>query len=76
MIFTKTNIGNHLIDLDQRLNKAQPLTMCIIHKGFRSFIAVSPASIFGGKLIGLKPEIPYDTIHSTLGKIQGETEND
>ncbi len=43
-----------------------PATMCIIHKGFRGFRAVSPASILGGNLIGLKPAIPYDTIHSTL----------
>jgi hypothetical protein len=41
-------------------------TMCIVHKGFRGFRAVSPASILGGNLIGLKPAIPYDTIHSTL----------
>jgi len=40
--------------------------MCIVHKGFRGFQAVSPASILGGNLLGLKPEIPYDTIHSTL----------
>jgi hypothetical protein len=40
--------------------------MCIVHKGFRGFRAVSPASILGGKLIGLKSAIPYDTIHSTL----------
>ncbi len=26
MIFTKTNIGNHLIDLNLIFNKAQPLT--------------------------------------------------
>lgn len=41
-------------------------TMCIVHKGFRGFRAASPASILGGDLIGLKPVIPYDTIHSTL----------
>lgn len=40
--------------------------MCIIHKGFRGFRAVSPASILGGNLIGLKPAIPYEIIHSTL----------
>ena len=40
--------------------------MCIIHKGFSGFRAASPASILGGNLIGLKPAIPYDTIHSTL----------
>ncbi len=40
--------------------------MCIVHKGFRGFRAASPASILGGNLIGLKPEIPYDTRHSTL----------
>jgi hypothetical protein len=43
--------------------------MCIVHKGFRGFRAVSPASNLGGNLIGLKPAIPYDTIHSPLGKI-------
>lgn len=37
--------------------------MCIVHKGFRGFRAVSPASNLGGNLIGLKPAIPYDTIH-------------
>ncbi len=42
--------------------------MCIVHKGFRGFRAISPASILGGNLIGLKPAIPYDTIHSTLCK--------
>ncbi len=40
--------------------------MCIVHKGFRGFRAASPASILGGKLIGLKSAIPYDTIHSPL----------
>jgi hypothetical protein len=43
--------------------------MCIVHKGFRGFRAVLPASIFGGNLMGWKPAIPYDTIHSTLGAI-------
>ena len=43
--------------------------MCIIHKGFRGFQAVSPASILGGDLIGMKPAIPYEIIHSTLGQI-------
>ena len=36
--------------------------MCIVHKGFRGFRAVSHASILGGILIGLAPAIPYDTI--------------
>ena len=49
--------------------------MCIVHKGFRGFRAVSPASILGGNLIGLKPAIPYDTIHSTLGAITNEANN-
>jgi len=44
--------------------------MCIVHKGFRGFRAVSPASIFGGNLIGFKPAIPYDTIHLTLTIMQ------
>ena len=44
-------------------------TMCIVHKGFRGFRAVSPASILGSNLIGLNPAIPYDTIHSPLGQI-------
>jgi hypothetical protein len=43
--------------------------MCIVHKGFRGFRAVSLASILGGNLIGLKPVIPYDTIHLTLPHI-------
>ncbi len=47
--------------------------MCIVHKGFRGFRAASPASILGGNLIGLKPAIPYDTIHLTLGTILGMT---
>jgi hypothetical protein len=46
--------------------------MCIVHKGFRGFRAVSPASNLGGNLIGLKPAIPYDTIHSTLVAITNE----
>ncbi len=40
--------------------------MCIIHKGFRGFRALSPTSNLGGNLIGLKPAIPYEIIHSTL----------
>ena len=40
--------------------------MCILHKGYRGFRALSPASILGGYLIGLKSAIPFDTIHSTL----------
>ena len=40
--------------------------MCIIHKGFRGFRAVSPASNFGGNLIGLNTEIPYEIIHLPL----------
>jgi len=43
--------------------------MCIVHKGFKGFRAVSPASILGGNYIGLKPAIPYDTIHSPLAFI-------
>lgn len=46
--------------------------MCIIHKGFRGFRAVSPASILGGNLIGLKPAIPYEIIHSTLSAIRNK----
>lgn len=45
-------------------------TMCIVHKGFRGKRALSSASILGGNLIGLKPAIPYDTIHSTFGAIR------
>ncbi len=45
-------------------------TMCIIHKGSRGFRALSHASIFGGNLIGLKTEIPYEIIHSTLRQMQ------
>ena len=32
--------------------------MCIIHKGFRGFRAVSPASNLGGNLIGLPARNP------------------
>jgi hypothetical protein len=53
---------------DRQINN-ESTTMCIVHKGFRGFRAVSPASILGGNLIGLKPAIPYDTIHSTLCSI-------
>lgn len=45
-------------------------TMCIVYKGFRGFPVVSPASILGGNLPGLKHAIPYDTIHSTLAHIK------
>ncbi len=45
-------------------------TMCIVHKGFRGFRAASPAFILGGNLTGLKPAIPYDTIHRTLWAIK------
>jgi len=51
-------------------NEHQLTTMCIVHKGFRGFRALSPASILGGNLTGLKPAIPYDTIHSPLGVIE------
>ncbi len=37
--------------------------MCIIHKGFRDFLALLPASILGGNLKGLNPAIPYEIIH-------------
>ena len=40
--------------------------MCIVHKGFRGFRAVSPALILGANLIGLKPAIPYEIIHQPL----------
>jgi len=43
--------------------------MCIIHKGFRGFRAVSPASNLCGNMTGLKPAVPYEIIHSTLGII-------
>ena len=46
--------------------------MCIIHKGYRGFRALSPASILCGNLIGLKPEISYEIIHSTLAVRQKE----
>ena len=47
--------------------------MCIVHKGFRGFRAVSPASILDSNLIGLNSAIPYDTIHSPLGTSGGAT---
>lgn len=34
-------------------------TMCIIHKGFRGFRALSPESDLVCNQIGLKHEIPY-----------------
>tara|TARA_B100000508_G_scaffold55003_1_gene42582 strand:+ start:2449 stop:3345 length:897 start_codon:yes stop_codon:yes gene_type:complete len=46
--------------------KIHHITMCIVHKGFRGFRAVSASSILGGNLIGLKSAIPYSTIHSPL----------
>ena len=49
-----------------KMNKLRCPTMCIIHKGFRGFRSVLPASILGGNLIGLKPAIPYEIIHETL----------
>ena len=49
--------------------------MCILHKGFRGFRTLSPASILGGNLTGLKPAIPYDTIHSTLAFMQEDRSN-
>ncbi len=36
--------------------------MCIIHKGLSGFGTLSPASILGDNLIGLKPAIPYEII--------------
>ena len=44
--------------------------MCIIHKSFRGFQGLSPASILGGKLIDLKHAIPYEIIHQTLTLIK------
>jgi len=41
------------------MKKGEGITMCIVHKGFRGFRALSHALIWGGKLIGLKPAIPY-----------------
>jgi len=37
-------------------------TMCIVHKGFRGFRAVSPASVLGGNWTGMYPAIPNDFI--------------
>jgi len=48
--------------------------MCIIHKGFRGKRAVLSASILGGKLISLKPAIPYEIIHSPLAHIDNHTQ--
>lgn len=44
--------------------------MCIVHKGFTGFRAVSPALILGGNLTGFKPETPYDTIHATCPQFE------
>ena len=49
-----------------QMSEALQATICIVHKGFRGFRTLSPASILGGNLIGLKSAIPYDTIHSTM----------
>lgn len=65
------DIGKYLIDnkyVDYLLKSIMQInkirhTMCIIHKGFIGFQAVSPASSLGGNLIGLKPAIPYEIIH-------------
>jgi len=50
----------------KHFKKHQPVTMCIVHKGFRGFRAASRASILGGNLIELKSAILYDTLHSTF----------
>jgi hypothetical protein len=39
--------------------KHENTTMCIVHKGFRGFRAVSLAWFLGGNVTGLKLEIPY-----------------
>jgi hypothetical protein len=44
--------------------------MCVIHRGFRGFRALSPASIIGSIVIGLKSAIPYKIINSTLPNIK------
>lgn len=41
-------------------------TICIVHMGFRGFQTFKRASNLVGKLISLRTEIPYDTIHLTL----------
>jgi hypothetical protein len=46
--------------------------MCIIHKGFRGFRAMSPASILGGSLLSIKSAIPYEIIHKPLAVIDEE----
>lgn len=48
--------------------------MCIIQKLFRDFRAVSPALILGDNMIGLKPAIPCEIIHSTLATIFAQRE--
>ncbi len=68
----RPNLLKEHVSLTHRLTdiiKHENTTMCIIHKGFRGFRALSPASTLGGNLIGLKPAIPYEIIHSTLGVI-------
>jgi hypothetical protein len=44
----------------------QLVLMCIVHKGCRGFRSASLALNLVGNLTGLKPAIPYDTIHSTF----------
>ncbi len=41
-------------------------TLCIIHKGFRGFQALSQRPIAGWNSIGLNPSIPYEIIRSPL----------
>ena len=45
--------------------------MCIIHKGFRGLRALLLISIFGGNLIGLSTEIPYEIIREPFWSILG-----
>lgn len=47
--------------------KHENTTMCIVHKGFRGFRAVSPASILGGNMIGFKARNPLR--HHTLNVV-------
>ncbi len=58
--------------MEEHYSKVRVVTMCIIHKGFRDFRAVSIASALGGNLISLKPVIPYEIIHSPLNASGGK----
>ena len=65
MIFTRTNIGNHLTDLTL-INKAQPLTRYIQNgRDCAKIKGCSPLQHSNG-LIGLKPAIAHICIYPSV----------